>query len=102
MSYFDLHMTIIFPEDTTERVSSFISGNTIIPFVKKDGLLSLLYLYGRDNVVLEKPETVLEIANKTVETLEKSIEKYRNGPKSLFDSQYSRNNYMMNFNLIIP
>ena len=102
MSYFDLHMTIIFPEDTTERVSSFISGNTIIPFVKKDGLLSLLYLYGRDHVVLEKPKRVLEIANKTVETLEKNIEKYRNGPKSLFDLQYSRNNYMMNFNLIIP
>jgi hypothetical protein len=101
MSYFDLHMTIIFPEDITERVSSFIPGNTIIPFVKKDGLLSLLYLYGRDNVVLEKPERVLEIANKTVETLEKSIEKYRNGPKSLLDLQYSRNNYMMNFNLII-
>lgn len=36
MSYFDLHMTIILPEDITERVSSFISGNTIIPFVKKD------------------------------------------------------------------
>ena len=102
MSHFDLHMTIIFPEDITERISSFISGNTIIPYVKKDGLLSLLYLYGRDNVVLEKPERVLEIANKTVETLEKSIEKYRNGPKSLFDLQYSRNNYMMNFNLIIP
>jgi len=92
MSHFDLHMTIILPEDITERISSFIFGNTIFPFVKKDELLSLLYLYGRDNVVLEKPERVLEIANKTVETLEKSIEKYRNGPKSLFDSQCSRNN----------
>jgi hypothetical protein len=102
MSYSDLHMTIIFPEDITERVSSFISGNTIIPFVKKDGLLSLLYLYGMDHVVLEKPERVLEIANKTVETLEKSIVKYRNCPKSLFDLQYSQNNYTMNFNLIIP
>jgi len=95
-------MTIIFPEDITERVSSFMSENTIIPFVKKDGLLSLLYMYGRDNVVLEKPERVLVIANKTVETLELSIEKYCNDPKSLFDLQYSRNNYMMNFNLIIP
>ena len=102
MSHFDLHMTIILPEDITERISPFMSGNTIFPFVKKDELLSLLYLYGRDNVVLEKPERVLEIANKTVETLEKSIEKYRNGPKSLFDSQYSRNNYVMNFNSIIP
>ena len=59
MSYFDLHMTIIFPEDIIERVSSFISGNTIIPYVKKDGLLSLLYLYGSDNVVVENPERVL-------------------------------------------
>jgi hypothetical protein len=102
MSYFDLHMTIIFPEDITERVSSSISGNTIIPFGKKYGLFPLLYLYGRDNVVLEKPERVLGIANKTVETLENSIEKYCNNPKSLFDLQYSRNNYMTNFNLIIP
>jgi hypothetical protein len=74
----------------------------MFPFVKKDELLSLLYLYRMDNVVLEHLERVLEIANKTVETLEKSIEKYRNGRKSLFDSQYSRNNYMMNSNLIIP
>jgi hypothetical protein len=95
-------MTIIFPEDITGRVSSFISGNTVIPFVKKDGLLSLLYLYGRDNVVLEKPERVLVIANKTVETLEKSIEKYCNGPKSLFDLQYSRNNYIMKLQLDHP
>ena len=73
MSHFDLHITMILPEDITERVSSFTSGNTIFPSVKKDELLSLLYLYGRDNVVLEKSERVLEIANKTVETLEKSI-----------------------------
>ena len=64
MSHFDLHMTMILPEDITERISSFISGNTIFTFVKKDELLSLLYLYGR------MPERVLEIANKTVETLE--------------------------------
>lgn len=56
MSHFDLHITMILPEDITERIFSFISGNTIFPFVKKDELLSLLYLHGRDNVVLEKPE----------------------------------------------
>lgn len=95
-------MTIILPEDITERISSFIFGNTIFAFVKKEELLSTIILVWGDNVVLEKPERVLKIANKIVETLEKSIEKYRNGPKSLFDSQYSRNNYMMNFNLIIP
>jgi hypothetical protein len=47
-------VTIIHPEDMTERISSLISGNTIFPFVEKDELLSLWYLYGRDNVVLEK------------------------------------------------
>jgi len=83
MSYFDLNVTIILPEYITERISSFMSGDAIFPFVKKDELFSLLYLYGGDNVVLEKPERVLEISNKTVKTLEKSIEKYRNGPKSL-------------------
>jgi hypothetical protein len=75
MSHFDLHMTIILPEDITERISSFIFGNTIFAFVKKEELLSLLYLYGRNNVVLEKPERVLEIGNKTVGTYGKEHRK---------------------------
>ena len=94
MSHFDLHMTMILPEDISERISSFISGILDFPFVKKDELISLLYLYGKSNAVLDHPERVLAIAKKTVETLEKSIERYRNGPKSFFDSEYLRNNYI--------
>lgn len=85
---------MILPEDISERISSFISGRLDFPFVKKDELISLLYLYGKSNEVLDHPERVLAIAKKTVETLEKSIEKYRNGPKSFFDSEYLRNNYI--------
>jgi len=85
---------MILPEDISERISSFISGRLDFPFVKKDELISLLYLYGKSNAVLDHPERVLAIAKKTVETLEKSIEKYRNGPKSFFDSEYLRNNYI--------
>ena len=85
---------MILPEDISERISSFISGILDFPFVKKDELISLLYLYGKSNAVLDHPEGVLAIAKKTVETLEKSIEKYRNGPKSFFDSEYLRNNYI--------
>lgn len=94
MSHFDLHMTMILPEDISERISSFISGRLEFPYVKKDELISILYLYGKSNSVLDHPERVLAIAKKTVETLEKRIEKYRNGPKSFFDSQYLRNNYI--------
>lgn len=85
---------MILPEDISERISSFISGRLDFPFVKKDELISLLYLYGKSNAVLDHPERVLAIAKKTVETLEKAIEKYRNGPKSFFDSEYLRNNYI--------
>jgi hypothetical protein len=94
MSHFDLHMTMILPEGISERISSFISGRLDFPYVKKDELISLLYLYGKSNAVLDHPERVLAIAKKTVETLERSIEKYRNGPKSFFDSEYLRNNYI--------
>jgi hypothetical protein len=48
-------------------------------------------MYGKSNAVLNQPERVLAIAKRTVETLEKSIEKYRNDHKSFFDSEYLRN-----------
>ncbi|HEX5573302.1 MAG TPA: hypothetical protein VFX26_02115, partial [Nitrososphaeraceae archaeon] len=67
MSHFDLHMTMILPEDISERISSFISGRLDFPYVKKDELISLLYLYGKSNAVLDHPERVLAIAKKTVE-----------------------------------
>ena len=87
-------MTMILPEDILERISSFISGRLDFPYVKKDEVISILYLYGKSNAVLDHPEKILPIAKKTVETLEKSIEKYTNGPKSFFDSEYVRNNYI--------
>jgi hypothetical protein len=94
MSNFDLHMTMILPEDISERISSFIAGGLGFPFIKKDELISLLYVYGRNNRIVSHPEKVHAIAKKTVETLEHSVVKYRNGPKSFFDSEFSRNNYI--------
>jgi hypothetical protein len=87
-------MSMILPEDISERISSFISGRLEFPFVKKDELISVLYLYGKNNTIINQPEKVLTIAKKTIERLEHSIQNYRNGPKSVFDSEFSRNNYI--------
>jgi len=94
MSHSDLHMTMILPEDISERISSFIDGSLDFPFIKKEEVLSLLYLYGRNIRIVNHPEKVLGIAKKTVEILEQSIENFRNGPKSFFDSEFLRNNYV--------
>lgn len=94
MSHFDLHMTMILPEDISERISSFIAGSVDFPFIKRDELILLLYLYGSNIKMVSHPDKVFAIAKKTVETLENSIEKYRNGPKSFFDSEFSRTNYV--------
>ena len=87
-------MTMILPEDISERISAFISGRLDFPFVKKDELISVLYLYGKNNTIISHPDKVLTIAKKIVERLEYSIQNYRNGPKSFFDSEYLRNNYI--------
>jgi hypothetical protein len=87
-------MTMILPEDISERISAFISGSLDFPFVKKDELISVLYLYGKNNTIISHPDKVLTIAKKTVERLEHNIQNYRNGPKSIFDSEFSRNNYI--------
>jgi uncharacterized Zn-finger protein len=85
---------MILPEDISERISSFIAGSLDFPFIKKDEVTSLLYLFGRNNRLISHPGKVLTMAKKTVETLKHSIEKYRNGPKSFFDSESSRNSYI--------
>ena len=85
---------MILPEDISERISSFIAGSLDFPFIKEDEVISLLYIYGRNNRIVSQPEQVLAIAKKTVETLEHTIGKYRIGPKSFFDSEFSRNNYI--------
>jgi hypothetical protein len=87
-------MTMILPEDISERISAFISGSLDFPFVKKDELISVLYLFGKNNTIISHPEKVLTIAKETVERLEHSIQNYRNGPKSFFDSEFLRNNYI--------
>jgi hypothetical protein len=94
MSLFDLHMAMIFPEDISNRISSFMEGSLDFPFIRKGELISLLYLYGRNNAVLPDPDKVLAIAKKTIETLENSIEKYKNAPTSMFDSEFVRDNYI--------
>jgi hypothetical protein len=94
MSHSDLHMTMILPENISERISSFIDGSLDFPFIKEEEVLSLLYLYGRNIRIVNHPEKVLGIAKKTVEILEQSIENFRNGPKSFFDSEFLRNNYV--------
>jgi hypothetical protein len=87
-------MTMILPEDISERISAFISGKLDFPYVKKDELIAVLYLYGKNSTIISHPEKVLTFAKKTVERLEHSIQNYRNGPKSFFDSEFSRNNYI--------
>lgn len=85
---------MILPEDISERISAFISGKLDFPYVKKDELIAVLYLYGKNSTIISHPDKVLTIAKKSVERLEHSIQNYRNGPKSFFDSEFSRNNYI--------
>jgi hypothetical protein len=94
MSHSDLHMTMILPEDISERISSFIGGSLDFPFIEKEEVSSLLYLYGRNIRVVNHPEKVLGIAKKTVEIIEQNIESYKNGSKSKFDSVFLRTSYI--------
>jgi len=94
MSHFDLHMTMILPEDISDRISLFMSGSRDFPFIGTDELTSILYLYGKNCDVLPHPDKVLAIAKNTVGKLEQSIEKYNKSPKSSFDSDFLRDKYI--------
>ena len=79
MSHFDLHMTMIFPEDISYRISSFMAGSLDFPFIRKDELYHF-YIYTEEITQYFLIRQSSCSCKQTIETLEHSIEKYKNGP----------------------
>ena len=91
----DSYMAMVLPDDISERISKFISGKQSFPFVGRDELMCLMYLYGKEGKVQENEiEEASGLAQTTATQLDQEIDIYQNSSAGKLDSEYIRSKYV--------
>ena len=95
MIVIDSYMAMILPDDIAERIYGFIAGKRSFPFVGRDELMCIMYLYGRNSRVSESDiDEVSSLAQLTASQLGQKINIYINSSASKLDTEYIRSNYI--------
>lgn len=90
----DSHMAMVLPEDVAGRIAAFMAGRLAFPFIAKDELVCLMYLYGRAGGVKneEEVEEVAELAQRTASQMAVDIESY--GMPGRLDPEFIKSRYL--------
>jgi len=95
MIVIDSYMAMILPDDIAERISRFIAGKVNFPFVGRDELMCIMYLYGRNSKIAESEiEEVSSLAQHTASQLGQEIDIYMNSSASKLETEYIRSKYI--------
>lgn len=92
----DSYMAMVLPDDMARRISGFIAGRRAFPFVGRDELACLMYLYGRNGGVKNRSEIdeAGGLAQRTAAQLGQDIDIYVNSSAGKLDSEYIRSKYL--------
>lgn len=91
----DSHMAMLLPDDIASRISEFVSGKRTFPFVERDELMCIMYLYGKSGKVAENEiEEVNDLAQRTASQLGQEIDIYLNSSAGKLDPEYIRSKYI--------
>lgn len=89
-------MGIFLPENFSIRIHKFLNKLIEFPFIEKEELMGIFYLYGKNFRVSGTLEllSATNIAKKTMEQLSKDVRAIYNQRNILLDSEHIRENYM--------
>jgi hypothetical protein len=91
----DSHMAMLLPDDIAARISEFIAGKRTFPFVGRDELMCMMYIYGMAGKVGEKEvEEAGSLAQRTASQLGQEIDIYSNSSAAKLDPEYIRSKYI--------
>jgi hypothetical protein len=91
----DSHMAMVLPDGMAERISEFIAGKRSFPFIGRDELVCMMYLYGRSGRVGENEiEEAGELAERTAAQMGQDIDIYANSSAGKLDPEYIRSKYI--------
>lgn len=85
-------MSIIFPTDIIRRIQLFMSGNENFPFIKKDELTSIFFLYGKRTGISGQYETsqAYDLAERTATNLDRYIKSLSHRRDVKLDTEFLR------------
>ena len=91
----DSYMAMVLPDDIAGRIAEFVAGRRSFPFIGRDELVCMMYLYGKAGGVGEKElEQVNNLAQRTALQLGQDIDIYANSSATKLDSEYIRSRYI--------
>lgn len=91
----DSYMAMVLPDDIAGRIAEFVAGRRSFPFIGRDELMCMMYLYGKAGSVGEKEiEQVNSLAQRTASQLSQDVDIYANSSASKLDSEYIRSKYI--------
>ncbi len=91
----DSYMGIFTPVDIDSRITQFLEKKIEFPFIKKDEIMGIFYLFGKDNKVISDLEilSVKNIAKRTMEQRARNIKILHEFEKNKLDSDFIREEY---------
>jgi hypothetical protein len=88
-------MAMVLPDSMAERISEFIVGKRSFPFIDRDELVCMMYLYGKSGTVGENEiEEASKLAERTAAQMGKDIDIYANSSAGKLDPEYIRSKYI--------
>ena len=87
-------MGIFLPPDISVRIKQFMAAKMDFPLLKKNELLAVFYLFGKDYKVIGESEVsaASDLAKRTVEQVARDIRVYVTMPQKM-DARFTRENY---------
>lgn len=91
----DSYMGIFIPVDIDSRITQFLEKKIEFPFIKKDEIIGIFYLFGKDNKVTSELEilSVRNIAKRTMEQQARNIKIFHEFKENKLDSEFIREEY---------
>lgn len=90
----DSHMAMVLPEDIAGRIAEFLAGRRTFPFIEKEEMMCVMYIYGMKNGVGQQAAQAAGLAQRTAEQVSVEIDGYMNSSAGRFDPEYIRSRYV--------
>jgi hypothetical protein len=91
----DSHMAMVLPDDISARIADFVAGRCGFPFIQKDEVTCIMYLYGKNGGVSDSEiEEAAGLAKRTADQMSVDIDRCRNSSQAMLESEYIRSKFV--------